>query len=166
MKYNVSQMLLSPTGTSSQFVTEEDYLIENILVSNGMIINMCKMHEGIWVNVTGTGKMKGFCSRCVNEFEYVVDIQGEQEFVSILDLIANEIEHDGFLIDEKHELDVEELIRQSAIVANDIKLLCSTACKGICSLCGISLNELDCECEERPTDPRWNALLELTKENL
>ena len=165
MRYNVSQLLMSPTGTSSNFHTEEDILIEDILILNGLTTDMLKMHEGIWVNINGRGKIRGTCSRCVSQFEYIVEIKGEQEYVSVLDI--NQFEStptvDVFLIDERHELDVEELVRQSAIVGNDVKVLCSESCKGICAECGTSLNSNNCECVERSTDPRWDALIKLTK---
>ena len=71
MRYNVSQLLLSPTGTSSKFQIESDSKIEDILVLGGLAVSMYKMHEGIWVDILGQGKMEATCSRCVNEFEYL-----------------------------------------------------------------------------------------------
>ena len=162
MRYNVSQLLLSPTGTSSKFQIESDSKIEDILVLGGLAVSMYKMHEGIWVDILGQGKMEATCSRCVNEFEYLVDIQGEQQYISVLDIGPNQ-GLDVFLIDDRHELDVQELVRQSAIVGDNVKKLCSDSCRGICAQCGTRLNDSVCECVERTTDPRWDALIELTK---
>ena len=36
--------------------------------------------------------------------------------------------------------------------------LCGSACKGLCHVCGISLNENECGCDRSSNDPRLAAL--------
>ena len=164
MKYNVSQLLLSFTGTTSNFLTETDDLIEgNILVLNGMVVHMYKVHDGIWVEVNGPCKITGTCSRCLNEFEYIMEIKGEQEYISVLDIGTENLETDRFLIDDRHELDITELVRQTAIVSSNVKTLCLDSCRGLCAQCGTNLNIENCNCVGQWLDPRWAALIELTK---
>ena len=61
-------------------------------------------------------------------------------------------------IDLSHR--IEEVI-QLSIPLNPI---CFEDCKGLCSICGINLNEKTCDCKLEKDDPRWHVLKALLKE--
>jgi uncharacterized protein len=42
-----------------------------------------------------------------------------------------------------------------------MKPLCREDCLGLCPLCGADLNNGQCSCEDKETDPRWEKLREL-----
>lgn len=65
----------------------------------------------------------------------------------------------GFYSGEGMEL--EDALREQVLLAVPIKSVCSDECKGLCPKCGKNLNQDQCQCEEKPQDPRWNALKDL-----
>jgi uncharacterized protein len=38
---------------------------------------------------------------------------------------------------------------------------CREDCRGLCEKCGANQNLIDCKCEEKEIDPRWQGLREL-----
>lgn len=63
-------------------------------------------------------------------------------------------------------LDAEAWLHDAITLALPEKVLCRPDCAGICSQCGISLNDVDPaeHTHERPLDPRFAKLRELTGE--
>jgi uncharacterized protein len=99
------------------------------------------------------------CDRCLDEFEreiagsyrllYVTDESGavgiNQEEVQIISPEANYIE-------------LDEDVRQFAILAIPQKMLCGDTCAGLCPHCGKNLNRGSCDCPREEMDPRWEGL--------
>jgi DUF177 domain-containing protein len=65
---------------------------------------------------------------------------------------------------EGGRLDVEEMLREVALLALPMRLVCSEACKGICPMCGQNRNQSDCACAPRAPDERWSQLKSLRAE--
>jgi uncharacterized protein len=59
---------------------------------------------------------------------------------------------------EGGRLDVEEMLREVALLALPMRLVCSEACKGICPMCGQNRNQSDCACARQAPDERWSQL--------
>ena len=55
-------------------------------------------------------------------------------------------------------LQLEDVVREQVLLSLPSRTLCEDACKGLCPRCGGNRNQSDCQCEEAPADPRWNAL--------
>jgi uncharacterized protein len=53
------------------------------------------------------------------------------------------------------------LIRELVWLAIPMKHLCDPECRGLCSHCGVNLNDGQCQCEEIRVDPRLARLKEL-----
>jgi len=51
------------------------------------------------------------------------------------------------------------------ILSIPLKPVCDEQCKGLCPVCGENKNERDCGCVEKQTDPRWQSLPKLKKNN-
>jgi uncharacterized protein len=58
---------------------------------------------------------------------------------------------------------LEDVLKEQALLAIPVKLVCSTQCKGLCPHCGTNLNAGKCDCEAGVSDPRWRALEDLRK---
>ncbi len=77
------------------------------------------------------GKISSICSRCLCDVEkdWIKDFT--------LDFpIARNAEY----------IDMDEDLRQEIILNLPMRVLCGGQCKGICSKCGINLNEKKCKC--------------------
>ena len=60
-------------------------------------------------------------------------------------------------------IDIEEDVRQTAILTVPLKVLCKDDCRGLCPMCGTNLNEQQCACTDTVADPRWDKLRSLPR---
>ena len=61
------------------------------------------------------------------------------------------------------EIDIADLVRESIILAEPLKIVCSKGCRGLCSHCGVNLNVKECSCNDNQIDPRLAVLSKLLK---
>ena len=168
MEVNVSQLLKSSIGSVREYEIDELTDVLGIGVSTGIkgTVKFTRTHRGILVQGTLSTKIPTECSRCLKVFDYPVTIQLEEEFFPIIDVNSGgpvEIpdEPGSFTIDEHHLLDLNEAIRQNALLAVPMKPLCREDCAGLCQQCGKDLNQGQCDCNEPEIDPRWSKLANL-----
>jgi uncharacterized protein len=64
---------------------------------------------------------------------------------------------------EALRLDVAGWARDAIAEAVPATILCRDDCAGLCPTCGANRNEIDCGCVLVETDPRWDALRELSE---
>ena len=57
-----------------------------------------------------------------------------------------------------NSVELDEIVLNNIIVQIPLKHLCSEDCKGLCPNCGRNLNKGECQCDTRPTDPRFDIL--------
>lgn len=69
-------------------------------------------------------------------------------------------EEAGLYVTPQEYFDLEDFLRQEALLLIPSKRLCNDDCKGICPNCGAVLNKESCSCDGG-TDFRWNALKKL-----
>lgn len=100
------------------------------------------------------------CSRClsvydqpiISNLDFVVDFgESPQEFKS---------EEDNYFVADPSSgfFQIDNLVRETIILALPLKPLCSDDCKGLCPICGTDLNNSQCNCVKKETDPRWEKL--------
>jgi uncharacterized protein len=66
---------------------------------------------------------------------------------------------------------LEDILREQALLQLPMQRVCGEDCKGICPVCGVNRNEMECRCEANPVDgdagdgnsgdERWNALKDI-----
>ena len=91
---------------------------------------------GQFIEVSGTaqGKLKLICDRCLNEFDYDLDIEIEETFAkqSLQDEYSSEFElqRGQFVTDlnGEKEIDIYDLLYQSVILALPNKKVCGINC--------------------------------------
>ena len=91
-----------------------------------------------------------------------------ERFYPTLDVVTGvalpPIEEDEvFPINEHHEVDLTEAIRQNVLLALPMVTLCNPDCAGLCSQCGHDLNLGPCQCEPE-TDARLSVLKTLLQD--
>jgi len=80
--------------------------------------------------------------------------------------LAERGEEDVYLIsDATTEVDITDSIRQSLLLAVPYKKTCREDCKGLCPTCGANLNKEQCTCVNEKSDPRWDALKNISFDN-
>jgi uncharacterized protein len=168
MEVNVSQQLKAPIGNVREYEISEisDILGQGIGTPVQGKVKFTRTNLGILVQGKLQAKVSVECSRCLKTFDYPLTINIEEEFFPVIDVntgVPVDLPDDpgGFTIDDHHILDLNEAIRQNALLAVPMKPLCRKDCAGLCQICGKDLNKGQCDCEQPEIDPRWSKLADL-----
>lgn len=97
-----------------------------------------------------TGILILLCSRCLEKFEYGIELQIEEE------LLKEEVV-------SPEKINLIEIIMENIILSLPMKYLCSESCKGLCCNCGQNLNNEKCDCDKTVIDPRLAKLKDFYK---
>lgn len=101
------------------------------------------------------------CSRCLKLTENHIETRLEGTLVegSQDDFLEDDSEEiDDAIYYENNILDISKLVVEQLFISAPMKILCSDECKGLCSICGINLNNENCDCEIDFVDPRLAKL--------
>ncbi len=169
-KFNVAQLLKAPIGSRREYQLDDDIqaLDRDIRAVERLrgTVKLTRTASG----VLATGKLHTVvaidCRRCMRTFTSPVDIDLQEEFIPTVDVLTGRSVPTGSIeealqIDERHMLDLTEVVRQHIILQREQYPLCDEACAGLCPVCGKNLNEGPCGCQDATDDPRWAALREL-----
>jgi uncharacterized protein len=103
------------------------------------------------------------CARCVEpvtipltaEFDLIFRPAGADAEAPERSITAPETEIGYY---QKDSLLLEDVLREQVLLSLPVRTLCKPDCKGLCPRCGANRNGQPCQCEEGPSDPRWEAL--------
>jgi uncharacterized protein len=148
---NVSQLLLAGPGTVREFDFSEPFPDPaGELHLRGPIrgyARMTRTSEGILVHSEHVVPVILECARCLEEAEAEVDGTLDEEFKPSTDIrtglpveLPSEDNDDQPFIDEHHEIDLDEVLRQNILTNLPMHPLCSAACPGLCPTCGQRLD--------------------------
>lgn len=88
------------------------------------------------------------CSRCLKAIKCPIDIDfAEREF--LIDLPERDLEAGEEMkrVDlSRNKIDLNDMIREEILLHYPFIPVCSQSCKGLCSKCGVNLNEKSCNC--------------------
>ena len=168
MQINVSQLLKEPIGSTREYMMKESVHIAG--VASSMVqgkVKLMRTDQGILSVAKLHTEIEITCSRCLSSFSRPINIHFEEEYFPIVDVVGGtplpvSNEPGCFTIDEHHILDLNEAIRQYALLAIPMKPLCGADCAGLCPDCGANLNQWLCSCPSQEGDPRWSKLKELS----
>ncbi|MDI6802347.1 MAG: DUF177 domain-containing protein [Bacteroidota bacterium] len=104
------------------------------------------------------------CDRCLIDFKSKFHTSFSIVFMyETRGLKGEQLNDVQILSPDTNHIDIAEDVRQYILLAIPIKILCSENCKGLCSSCGIDLNENKCKCDNNTYDPRWETLFKTLK---
>ena len=168
LQFNVAQLLKQPSGARRVYDIDSempplDDALTVVAPFKGQVV-FTRIGNGLLV----TGKLSTVvelaCKRCLTPFRSPASFDIEEEFRPTLDIVTGlrlpqEPDQDqATLIDERHILDLAEVMRQDLLLALPRSPLCRPDCRGFCPQCGQNWNEGPCNCHEDAIDPRWAAL--------
>lgn len=120
------------------------------------------------VKVSGrlTAHLQIECDRCLKFVEFPVDAPFSVQYVTEEDERAQHAvelteEELNFIVFDGDALDIDELIAEELQLAVPAHVLCKDDCEGLCPVCGLNRNTVDCGCETPEVDPRWAGLKKL-----
>ncbi len=167
MIFNVAQLMKSPVGTSlTSDINEEKVQLDEDLKIIGPVtghVRMRRVNQGLLVDGWVDLRLDFTCTRCLKQFEQPMHITFEERFYPTVDVVTGTPlppaeEDDVFSIDEHHQIDLTEAIRQTVLLAIPMVTLCQEDCAGLCAQCGHDLNLGPCNCVPEVEDTRLSVL--------
>jgi uncharacterized protein len=120
------------------------------------------------VHVSGrlSARLQVECDRCLKAVELPVDSRFRLEYVTAEDYQAQQAvelsEKDLDLsVFDGEVIEIDELVAEELLLAVPDQVLCDNNCKGLCPVCGVDRNSIDCECQTAEVDSRWAGLKQL-----
>jgi uncharacterized protein len=119
--------------------------------------------EDIRLRASYSGNFEQLCARCLEPVEQPlsgtfdlifrpggVDAEAGERAITEDETEIGYYEQSGLLL--------EDAVREQVLLTLPGRTLCQEDCKGLCPHCGINRNLANCECVEKPVDPRLAAL--------
>lgn len=111
-------------------------------------IAMDKSHSQIVINGKLSVNAKYICDRC--DEEYVEEIRNHFQITYFFStqFQKNEDLNLYYISPDKDKIDLTNDVKEFALLAEPMKKLCNSDCKGLCFRCGENLNVSECKCEK------------------
>ena len=104
------------------------------------------------------------CARCLDEVRGFFEEDFERTVVTKGSVSEEELDEnvdEYAVIDDNGELDVDEEVAETIVLAFPKKILCDEDCLGLCPVCGKRKKDGDCGCVTKEIDPRLAVLKKL-----
>jgi uncharacterized protein len=147
VSFNVSQLLLLGPGSVREFDFREvfpdpagELHLRGPIAGHARLI---RTSEGILAHSDFRARVMLECARCLEDAAALVDGEVDEEFLPTTDVrtglpvhLPGGTEDDQPLINEHHEIDLNEILRQNILTNLPLQPLCEAACPGLCPECG------------------------------
>jgi uncharacterized protein len=170
LSYNVATLLRSAPGTERRYPVEnlEMEIADDLRLAQPITgeVRLARTGRSILARAHLTTAIEGYCSRCLKPIVAPIDVDIEEEALPSIDIDSGlptnpADEPDALRLDDHHELDLAEPIREAIALAEPISMLCRPDCRGLCLVCGVDLNTVtEHQHSEDTVDPRLAALAE------
>jgi uncharacterized protein len=159
-------------GETRRYSISDDHLFpsseENLVVQATATIFVSRQDkETVFLEGKLEGRRRAVCDRCgeqleeklQSEFVYLVTTRQEES----LGPIDQECTDEDALVLYLREpfIEIEEILREQALLSVPLRTLCSEDCKGICAGCGLVLNRESCRCQPDKSDSPFAVLKNL-----
>ena len=170
LSYNVASLLRAAPGTEKRYPVDDVRLdiAEDVTLAqpiNGEV-RLQRTGRSVLARARLSTAIEGYCSRCLKAVVAPIDVEIEEVALPSIDIdtglpVDLGEAPDALLLDDHHELDLAEPVREAISLAEPITLLCREDCRGLCPTCGVDLNSVtDHSHTEDAVDPRLAALAE------
>jgi uncharacterized protein len=121
-------------------------------------LDLSRTAAGYALRMRFMAHVSGPCMRCLEDADVAVEIDARE-----VDQPGTEDEELRSPYVDGDELDLSTWAHDALALALPIQLLCRPQCRGLCPVCGVSLNDVDpkTHTHEVEPDPRWAKLREL-----
>jgi len=168
LSWNVAELLRAAPGTSREYpVGIERMPIADDLATASPVrgsVRLASTGRGILARGHLTTALPETCSRCLVAVTSPVEVDIEEEALPSIDIdtgvpLERMSEPDALRLDDHHELDLSEVVREAISLAEPIVVLCRPDCRGLCLTCGADLNADPSHSHDATElDPRLAAL--------
>ncbi len=129
-------------------------------------VHLARTNRGLLVDADLTTSLAMQCARCLRDIAVPIATEFQSEARPSIDLQSGQPvpvdpadeEDDVIRLTDHHELDLERPVREAIQLAEPIAPLDRPDCPGLCSVCGLPLDEGDHDHPDDEVDPRLEAL--------
>lgn len=187
MQFNVAQLLKEPTGATRRYELNEDLKgldpeLKFLLPLTGAV-QLLRTNSGVLVTGKLSTAVQAACNRCIEQIALPVAFELEESFRPLTEVYTGryippdefegseeDLEDAALIIDERHILNLAEVVRQAIWLAMPMYPTCNWIGAGPCPNYSKRLAEIgsmddieiytdqDRHDEEAEVDPRWAAL--------
>ena len=122
---------------------------------------MESVSEGVYVSGTVTAAVSGECGRCLRPIDDTLGVRFQELFAYEDSVTDQTTEEDEVGRLQGDLIDLEPMLRDAVVLALPTNPRCREDCPGLCSECGVPLDELPAGHSHEQVDPRWAALSKL-----
>ena len=101
------------------------------------------------------------CDRCLTDFVRIIKSKFTVIYLTKKDEINEDDDNVKYLSPAADKIDLTQDVLDYAYLSLPMKKICNDECKGLCTKCGINLNQSKCNCSEEVINPVWDKLLNL-----
>lgn len=157
VQHNFSRTVEAPEGLGTVLVgiAENSDLVLDLRVES--------VHEGVLLSGTASAEVAGQCGRCLDPISYPLTVDVMQLYS--WDQEVPEAEGDDEetrVVTPDLTIDLEPALRDLMVSALPFQPVCAEDCQGLCSQCGIRMEEAPDHVHEQ-LDPRWAGLADLAQ---
>jgi uncharacterized protein len=149
LSYNVAALLRSAPGTARTYhVSLPTLAIAEDVTLGAPVTGDVELHRTSRSILARGHVATAFvepCVRCLVDTTAPVEADFEEEALPSIDIdsglpVAAADEPDALRLDDHHELDLTETVREAISLAEPLAPLCRPDCRGLCLECGADLN--------------------------
>ena len=175
MKIDLSEIARTPGGNAVHDIDMTFTEIEGMTVTAPVRGELTISSTGNVLLLTGAvdTELAMECNRCSIVYSQPVHAEIQEDFVvhpAVRNGAPTSIEEDDvapemrLFVPGTLDLNLDELLRQSILVAIPLQTLCTDDCRGLCPQCGHPLNEGPCDCTPDTINPQLAELQRLFEE--
>lgn len=149
LTYNVAGLLRSAPGSSRRYpIHADDFEVADDVRLAAPVdgeVRLSRTGRSILAHAVVRTAFEARCSRCLELVTAPVEVAVDEEALPSIDIDSGQTldrsaEPDALRLDDHHELDLTEPIREAVSLAEPIAPLCRPDCAGLCQTCGADLN--------------------------
>lgn len=141
---------------------KETYLGRELVFSEPIELEGSFLFNGETVEISGTAKAKlvSQCARCGEPFEETLAFDFSERFEKAPRWAE---EHDTYPF-EGDVLCPDTMVMDNLFLNLPLVSVCREDCKGLCPVCGVNRNLIDCGCEQTDKENPFSVLKQMTND--
>ncbi len=160
MIVNISKMKENDTievEFEKQYNVPKEYCIDFVKVS---FVGTLSYNDNIYtLKGDANCHLKAVCSSCL-------ETVGREFSFEVVETFAKTEYNEDTKILDTNEIDTDDQVYQNLIMNLPLRVVCKDDCKGLCTKCGVNLNNSTCDCESKgEINPKFEKLLKFFDDN-
>lgn len=123
-------------------------------------VKLNKLSDQLIADVSSDLSVEFECDRCTRKYNDRIISSYQMIYMIRNDNNVSEDINITFITRETDRININNDVREFAILSIPMKKLCKEDCKGLCPRCGADLNFEECKCQKDEINPIWLPLIE------